>query len=301
MKKPFRVILYYKYHKIQDPALFVQEQKEFCEKNNLLGRVLIAEEGINGTCAGTPEAIESYMNWMHSLNGFKDLWFKIHDVDYVPFKRLEIRARKEIVALKADTLDAEDCGKHIEPEEANKLWEQGKKDGSVVFFDVRNEIEAKIGKFKNAITPNIEFFRELPAVIDKYADLKDKKVVLYCTGGIRCEKASALFKKKGFKDVSQINGGIYHYCQQFPDKYFEGTCFVFDDRMQIGFEEDGFVEQEQEVPDQKIISSCDFCGTKSKRVVNDERNNGHHLVVCCEECDLKLDISRIRYKKKGEV
>lgn len=300
MSKLYRVILYYKYQKIENPELFVAKQKEFCEKHNLLGRILIAEEGINGTCAGTIEATEAYMQHMHQIFGFEDLWFKIHEIDHIPFKKLQIRLRKEIVALKVDDIDPKNGGKHIDPKEVNKLWEQGEKDGSVVFFDVRNEVETKIGRFKNAIAPKIEFFRELPKVIDNYKDLKNKKVVLYCTGGIRCEKASALFKKKGFKDIYQINGGIYNYCKQFPDKYFEGTCFVFDDRMQIGFEE-GIIEQEQEVPEKKIISSCDFCGIKTKRVVNDERNNGHHLVVCCKDCDVKLDISRIRYKKAGTI
>lgn len=299
MTTQYKILLYYKYQKIKDLATFVQEQKEFCQKHNLSGRILIAEEGINGTCAGTPEATEAYMAYMHRLPGFEDLWFKIHNSDHIPFKKLEVRARKEIVALKIADLNPQKGGKHIEPEEVNTLWEQGQKDGSVVFFDVRNEIEAKIGKFKNAVTPKIEFFRELPTVIDNYQELKDKKVVLYCTGGIRCEKASALFKKKGFKEVYQINGGIYNYCKQFPDKYFDGTCFVFDDRMQVGFEKGNFIEQQEEVPDAKIISHCDFCKKKSRRVVNDERNNGHHLVVCCEACDTELDISRVRFKKKN--
>ncbi len=287
----FKVLLFYKYTKLQYPAALVAEMKAFCEQHNLLGRILIAEEGINGTCAGTAEATDAYKNYMQQKQEFSDLWFKEQNISYVPFKKLQIRARKEIVALGVEGLDPRQGGVHLKPAEVNKMIDEG----SVVFFDVRNEVEAKVGRFENAITPKIEFFRELPNVIDHYSDLKEKNVVLYCTGGIRCEKASALFRKKGFKNVYQIEGGIYNYCNQFPDGHFKGTCFVFDDRMQIGFEENGVQE---EVPDEKIISHCDFCRVKTKRVVNDERNNGHHLVVCCEDCDKKLDISRVRFKKK---
>lgn len=296
-KEPFHVLLFYKYVKISDPAALVAEMKSFCEQHNLLGRILIAEEGINGTCAGTPEATEAYKKYIPQKSEFSDLWFKEQKVSHIPFKKLQIRARKEIVALGVEGLDPQNGGIHLKPTEVNKMVEEGKEDNSVVFFDVRNEVEAKVGRFENAITPKIEFFRELPSVVDQYEYLKEKKIILYCTGGIRCEKASALFKKKGFKNVYQIEGGIYNYCNQYPDRHFKGTCFVFDDRMQIGFEKGVEVKEEQEVPDEKIISHCDFCNVKTKRVVNDERNNGHHLVICCENCDKKGGISRVRFKK----
>lgn len=295
---PYKVLLFYKYITLKDPAALVAEMKAFCEQHKLLGRILIAEEGINGTCAGTPQATDAYKTYMRQKQEFGDIWFKEQDVSHVPFKKLQIRARKEIVALGVEGLDPQKGGVHLKPAEVNKMVDEGKKNSSVVFFDVRNDVEAKVGRFENAITPKIEFFRELPSVIDQYENLKNKKVILYCTGGIRCEKASALFKKKGFEHVYQIEGGIYNYCNQYPDGHFKGTCFVFDDRMQIGFEDGLQVQEEQEVPDEKIISHCDFCNAKTKRVVNDERHNGHHLVVCCEDCDKALDISRIRFKKK---
>lgn len=293
--KEFVVLLYYKYIKIENPTELVTTQKEFCEKNNLLGRILIGEEGMNGTVAGTKQATDAYINYMHSLPAFTDLWFKAQAVSHVPFKKLQIRARNEVVALKGGEFSTGETGTYLEPSEVNTMVKNQK---DVVFFDVRNKIEAKVGHFEDAVQPNIEFFRELPEVIDQYENLKDKKVVLYCTGGIRCEKASVLFKKKGFKQVYQIKGGIYNYCNQFPNGHFKGTCFVFDDRMQIGFQKDAVLEQD-EIPEEKIISQCDFCGTKTRRVVNDERNNGHHLVVCCEGCDKQLDISRVRFKKKN--
>ncbi len=301
MERLFHLLLFYKYTKVQDPAALVAEMKAFCEQRNILGRILIAEEGINGTCAGSPDATEAYKKYMQQKPEFSDLWFKEQNVRHIPFKKLQIRARKEIVALGVEGLDPQNGGVHLKPAEVNKMVEEGKNDNSVVFFDVRNEVEAKVGRFENAITPKIEFFRELPFVIDQYEALKEKKVILYCTGGIRCEKASALFRKKGFKQVYQIEGGIYNYCNEYPNGHFKGTCFVFDDRMQIGFEEGLQVKEEQEVSDEKIISHCDFCDVKTKRVVNDERNNGHHLVVCCETCDKQLDISRVRFKKNYPI
>ena len=312
--KKFKILLYYKYQKIMEPAAFVAEHKLFCAAQHLLGRIIIAEEGINGTCAGALENIDAYKHYLHTMPGFEDICFKEQTIDFIPFKKLQIRQRKEIVASGMEWLDTAKGGKHITPEEVNKLLEQNSKNdsigdsiadsigNSIVFFDVRNEIESKIGHFKNAITPKIRFFRELPNVIEQYQHLKNKKVVLYCTGGIRCEKASALFLQKGFKNVYQIEGGIYNYCSQYPDGHFEGTCFVFDERVQIGFhkerENENRIIQNKEIPEEKIISHCDFCSTRSNRIVDDERNNGHHLVVCCEECDKKLDISRIRYTKK---
>src|SRR3989338_1622775 len=217
IKQPFQVLLFYKYVKLTDPAALVAEMKAFCEEHRLLGRILIAEEGINGTCAGTREATEAYKQYMQQKTEFNDLWFKEQTISHIPFKKLQIRVRKEIVALGVEGLDPFEGGIHLKPAEVNKLVDEGKKDNSVVFFDVRNEVEAKVGRFENAVTPKIEFFRELPSVVDQYEELKDKKVILYCTGGIRCEKASALFKKKGFKNVYQIEGGIYNYCNQYPD------------------------------------------------------------------------------------
>ena len=199
--QPFKVLLFYKYVKLADPATLVAEMKAFCEEHKLLGRILIAEEGINGTCAGTLEATDAYKKYMQQKQEFSDIWFKEQDISHIPFKKLQIRARKEIVALGVEGLDAAEGGIHLKPAEVNKLVEEGTKDNSVVFFDVRNEVEAKVGKFENAVTQKIEFFRELPSVVDHYKELKNKKVILYCTGGIRCEKASALFKKKGFKNV----------------------------------------------------------------------------------------------------
>lgn len=290
----FKVLLYYKYLPIQNPEKFTQAHKEFCEKHNLLGRIIIAEEGISGTCAGTIEKVNSYIAYVHSLSGFEDVIFKEHLADSMPFKKLKIRLKKEIVVSRFKDIDLSKRGMYISPEEFNELYEKSKTDNSIVIFDVRNEIESKIGRFKNAITPKIRFFRHLQDILDSYEYLKDKKILLYCTGGIRCEKASSLMIQKGFENVHQLDGGIYNYCKKFPSGNFLGTCLVFDDRMHVYFDENGNAINSDKIPEEKIISYCDFCGIKCGRVVNDERKHERHLVVCCEGCDMKLDVSRVR-------
>lgn len=295
---PYKILLYYKLAPIADPQQFAKEHREFCVKHNLKGRILIAAEGLNGTCAGLPQDADAYMAFVHSLPGFEDTWFKQQYITNQPLRRLHIRVKKEVVALGEDGLDQYEGGIHLSPEQVNVMYEQAQHDDAVVFFDMRSEIEAKVGRFPNAIVPKIRFFRELPQQMVQYEHLKDKKIVMYCTGGVRCEKASKLFRKHGFKDIYEVDGGIYNYCTQFPDGNFKGSCYVFDDRMQVVFDKDGKIELPDHAPAEKIISQCDFCGTSSARVVNDERKAGRVLVVCCQDCDTKHDISRIRYKKR---
>ncbi len=298
-----RVLLYYKYAPIDNPEKFCEDLRTFCKAHNLLGRILIASEGINGTCAGAPDDIDAFKEYMHKQRGFEDLWFKEQQIDHQPFPRLAIRVRPELVTLRVDNIDPQDpkkIGKHLQPSEVNDLVKE--KPNDVVFFDARNEIESRIGKFKGAVTPNIKTFRDLPNILPKYKKvLKDKHVIMYCTGGIRCEKASALLKKEGFKNVYQINGGIYNYCQQYPNGLFEGTCFVFDDRMQIGWGNDNAVKLEEEMPKDRIISHCEYCDAKTARVVNDERYLDRVLRVCCDACDKAHDISRPRTKPEHDV
>ncbi len=292
----FKVLLYYKYNPISNPEKFASEHRTFCKEHNLVGRIIISAEGINGTCSGTPENILAYMDYVNSLLGFEDVWFKEHDVGFLPFQKLKINVKNELVILREKNLDVSKGGKYLKPEEFHALLEKSFADDSIVFFDARNKIESKIGKFRNAIAPDIKFFRELPDVLKKYENLKDKKIMMYCTGGIRCENASALLLREGFKEVYQLEGGIYNYMRKFPNGYFDGTCFVFDDRMQIIYDEKGNAVYGDKIPDEKIISSCDFCGRKASRVVNDERGNERTLVVCCEDCDRDMDLSRVRRK-----
>ncbi len=301
--KPYRVLLYYKFHPIENPEQFTSEHREFCQKHRLVGRILIGKEGINGTCAGLPKDIEAYKRYVHSKKGFEDLWFKEHAVDKLPLQKLKVQFKPEIVALGTE-VDMGKTGKFLSPEEFHQMVGQSLHDDSIVIMDGRNEIEARVGKFKNAIVPKVRFFRELKGEIKKkeYEPLKSKKILTYCTGGIRCEKATALLKEEGFADVYQLHGGIYNYLKRYPNGHFDGTCFVFDDRMQIAIDGDEAVEG-KDIPEHKVISHCEFCSKKSNRIINDERESIRYLRICCVECDKKHDVSRIRFgnERKDEA
>src|SRR3989338_2236416 len=266
-QKPCKVLLYYKFHPIQNPEQFTEEHREFCQEHNLVGRIIIGEEGINGTCAGQIKDVNAYMDYVHSLGGFEDMWFKEHFVEELPFQKLSVRCRKEIVAL-GQGIDMAKTANYLSPEEFHRMVKQSFHDGSIAILDGRNEIEARVGKFRNAIAPKIKFFREFREEMrkDEYRPLKQKKVLMYCTGGIRCEKASAMLREEGFRDVYQLKGGIYNYLAKFPNGHFEGSCFVFDGRMQVACTENGELASGKDIPEEKIISSCDFCGKASPRI-----------------------------------
>jgi UPF0176 protein len=288
--QPYCVILFYHFAPIAHPQEVMQHMRTLCQTHSILGRIILSQEGINGTCAGTPRAIEHYKTFVQSLPGYQNVWFKEQAITHIPFPKLAIRVRKELVTLNAGELPVSQGGIHLTPQQVQEFA----KDPDVIFLDTRNEIESRIGKFKGAITPPIRTFREFPAYVDSLNQYKDKKIITYCTGGIRCEKATVLLKQRGFKHVYQIEGGIYHYCTQYPNGLFEGTCFVFDDRMQIGFGTQKAVHSLEDIPHESLISNCEFCQKKTARVVNDERVPHRVLRVCCEDCDQAYDISRVR-------
>ncbi|MBW8780934.1 MAG: rhodanese-related sulfurtransferase [Verrucomicrobia bacterium] len=231
MSSRFAVLLYYKYVLLEDPEAFVREHRAFCAAHGVQGRILVAKEGINGTVAGGAEAIANYQAELRRRPEFSDLVFKVSFADAPPFHRLEIKVRKEIVTLGAgEALDpVGGTAPHLSPDE----WKRMIEEEDVVLFDVRNRYESEVGRFKGAITPAIENFRELPQVLLQYSEFKDKTVLMYCTGGIRCEKASALFRQAGFQRVFQLEGGIVSYGERHGDAHWEGDCFVFDERMMI--------------------------------------------------------------------
>jgi UPF0176 protein len=232
MDAPCTVLLYYQYVRIAAPEAFAVEQRALCEKLGLKGRILIAEEGINGTVGGSPEAADAYRAWCGNHPLLHVMPFKINHGQAVPFKKLAVKVRKEIVTLGyPEPLDpADGPDNHLSPEEWKRILDSGEE---VVLFDVRNDYESAVGRFRDAITPPIHNFRDLPAALRDYEHLKDKKVMMYCTGGIRCEKASALFRREGFREVYQLDGGIISYGDQIGDAHWEGDCFVFDERMSV--------------------------------------------------------------------
>lgn len=272
MSSTFHVLLFYKYVPIEDFESFAAEHLEFCRELGLKGRVLIAHEGINGTLAGPVDATDRYRRWAAEHPLFADMDFKIDEAEFVPFKRLSVKPRKEIVTLDAgnDFDLKKETGEYLSPQE----WKRTIEEEDVVLFDVRNDYESAVGRFKNAITPQIETFRELPKVLKDYEHLKDKKILMYCTGGIRCEKASALFRREGFKDVYQLEGGIVTYGKELGPKHWEGECFVFDERMTVPVGGD-------EAP--PPIATCAHTGAEGAVLINCLDDVCHRLFLVNKE------------------
>lgn len=270
MERPLRILLFYKYVEIVDLDAFRRELLEACNKIGLRGRILVAHEGINGSVSGTKEQTEEFKKQMRADERFEDVMFKEDEGVMHPFKKMVIKVKEEILNF-GQKVDLKNTGKYLSPKEFLDLYEN---ELDIVILDARNNYESRVGKFKNAVTPDIQTFREFPKVVEKLADKKDKKIVMYCTGGIRCEKASAYMKEKGFKDVSQLHGGILTFGKEFPDTIWEGTCFVFDKRMTSAINGQS-----------KPISQCDLCSVDCDLYRNCARKECDERCVVCLKCE----------------
>ena len=263
----YTVLLYYKYIRVQSPAAERDFQLKLCQRLGLKGRIIVADEGINGTVAGTKSATDAYIEAMGRHDLFCDIEYKVEEYDTVPFPRLRVKVRDEIVTLGVE-VETTLAAPKVSAEELHELLQ----DPNVVMFDARNNYESAIGRFKGAITPDIGLFKDLPDALNNYDDLKDKTVVTYCTGGIRCEKASALMRERGFRNVYQLDGGIIKYAQAFPDGEFEGEVFVFDGRMSVGYGEP------------TLLSQCNSCESLTAHYQNCANPMCHALMLVCETC-----------------
>ncbi|CAN5668642.1 rhodanese-related sulfurtransferase [soil metagenome] len=264
------VLLFYKYVPIADPHAFAAAQRKLCVSLGLKGRLLIATEGINGTLAGPTEAINHYVSAFHSHSRFADVEMKVSAGDENTFPKLVVKVRSEIVTLGAGELTPERHNQ-LTPAEWKRMMEE---DADVVLLDVRNRFESDAGRFEGAVVCEIENFRDLPAYVEKLEPLKEKKVLMYCTGGIRCEKASALLRSRGFADVFQLHGGIVKYQEQFGNEHWQGECFVFDQRMTVRVEEE-LVQ----------IGRCAHTGRTTSRFVNCLHDPCHKLFILSEEAE----------------
>lgn len=275
-----KIILYYKFVPVTDPDTVMLWQRELCNRLGLKGRILISKHGINGTLGGPLDALRAYKSEMNKTTAFKGIEYKWSDGMADHFPRLSIKVRDEIVTFKAadeltvDERGVTNGGKHLKPEEVHKLIEE--RGDEVVFFDGRNDYESKIGKFKGAVTPNVKTSRDFLKEIEKpeYEALKDKPIVTYCTGGIRCEILSALMKNRGFKEVYQIDGGIVKYGEKYGDDgLWEGKCMVFDDRLAVSFSDKS-----------KDIGECIHCQANTSNYVNCSNEACNRFVLVCEKC-----------------
>ncbi|MBI2657224.1 rhodanese-related sulfurtransferase [Candidatus Woesearchaeota archaeon] len=273
----FVVASFYKYVGIEDPLKLRNEQLELCQSLNLKGRILIGNEGINGSVCGKKHAVGEYKAKMAEGSLFSGMEFKEQGAQKQAFSRLYISVRKEIVHFGAK-VDLRNTAQFLEPKQL-KEWLDNNED--LVLVDMRNDYESKIGKFRNAVTLSIGNFRDLPSAVDGIKSLKDKKIVAYCTGGIRCEKASAFLKESGFSNVYQLKGGILKFGEQFPDTYWEGRCFVFDERIAIG------LNKSKNDP----IAVCGLCSKKAENYINCHNLDCDKLFSCCDDCLFKYNAS----------
>lgn len=276
-----KVILYYKFVPVPDPEMTMRWQKELCDRLGLKGRIIISPHGINGTLGGDLKSLRQYKSQMNKSVIFKGIMYKWSDSGIDAFPRLSVKVKPELVAfgapdeIKVDEKGVVGGGKHLKPEQVHRLVEERGDD--VIFFDGRNAYEAEVGKFKDAIIPDTktsrDFLNDLEG--DKYNDIKDKPVVTYCTGGIRCEALSALMKNRGFKEVYQIDGGIVKYGEKYGDDgLWEGSLHIFDDRMSHRFSDKS-----------KDIGACVHCEGKTSRYINCSNVSCNRLVLVCENCD----------------
>ncbi|MCA9400843.1 MAG: rhodanese-related sulfurtransferase [Candidatus Omnitrophica bacterium] len=273
----YSVILYYNFYPIQDPDVFCVTHKNVCRDLELKGRVYVSHEGINGTLSGLKDDIAAYKNYLHSIQGFGQTEFKEDLIDFIPFDKLIVKVRPEIVTLKSSRqLDPyHHPGRHLSPQEWRTVLESGEE---YQLIDVRNNYESAIGHFEGAIKPDVKNFYDFEDWVDGAHLDKDKKVLMYCTGGIRCEKFSLLMEEKGFKDVYQLQGGIINYAKQQGDAHYKGKCFVFDDRLAVP------IEKKQKEP----LGRCEITGTPCDDYMNCHNMDCNKLFICSEEAAIEM-------------
>ncbi len=278
MDMSHKIIAYYYYGVIENPKQEVKKHKKFLEELDARARIYIANNGINAQMSIASDDAKTYLDWLTSDPRFGEIMFKIDPYHEHVFPRLAVKAREQLVAL--DLMpDLKNGGEHVEP----KRWKQmlDERDENTLVLDVRNDYESEIGFFEGAEKPPLKTFREFPAYAEKLKEKVDPektKVMMYCTGGIRCETFSALLKEKGFKNVFQLQGGVIHYGQQVGQENWRGKLFVFDDRLSVPISDE----------EPELISKCNFCETKTDVYHNCANMDCNELFLSCPHCAEKL-------------
>lgn len=268
-----QVLLFYKYVTITDPEALAQRVRSLATKHELLGRAIIAEEGINATFEGLVANTEAFVSELLTDERLSDMSIKRSPGNGYAFPKLSVKVRSEIVGTQFPQEAADPrvrTAPRLRPEELRDWYE---KNEDFVVVDMRNDYEYQSGHFKNSINPGLEASRELPQALPKLEPLKQKKVVTVCTGGVRCEKMSAYLMSNGFEDVYQLEDGMHGYMEKFPGKDFLGTLYTFDKRLTMDFG-----------GEREIIGTCYLCKAQTETYVNCGNNFCHRHFLVCEGC-----------------
>ncbi|CAH0278949.1 Thiosulfate sulfurtransferase GlpE [Peribacillus simplex] len=285
--KPYRVLLYYLYVPIENHEEFAAEHLAACKALELKGRILVASEGINGTVSGTIEQTNQYMDMMKSDSRFADIVFKIDEADGHAFKKMHVRPRNELVTLRLeeDINPNRTTGQYLSPKE---FFEQMQDENTIV-LDARNDYEYDLGHFKGAIKPEITNFRELPDWVRENRQMfEGKKILTYCTGGIRCEKFSGWLVEEGFEDVSQLHGGIATYGKdpEVQGELWDGQMYVFDERIAVPINQKEHVIVGRDIYSGEPCERYVNCANPecNKKILCSEENEHKHMRSCTHEC-----------------
>ena len=260
----------YKFEPLVDPVDLVSVYQQKCDELELKGTMLISKNGINFSLAGTQQATDAIVAFLEEDKRFLNIPLKVTYSDEQPFRRMKVRLKKEIISLgRKDINPRKLTGERISPQDLKNILDNNE---DVLVLDTRNEYETRVGKFKNAIDLNLDTFRDFPKAIETLPEeYKDKQIVMYCTGGIRCEKASAVMMNAGFADVKQLEGGVLDYFKETGGAYWEGDCFVFDERVALDtkLNETEYIycyicreplsAEEKASPDFRINEYCPYC------------------------------------------
>jgi UPF0176 protein len=276
----FKVLLFYHYKKLDNVERIYDLHIDFLKNKDINGRIVIAKEGINGTISGNFGNCEKYKMFLEDILHNPKLDYKDDICKGHLFQKLSIKIKNEIIRMGVECDTTIQTGIHLTPEQ----WLKYMKEEDTIILDMRSNYEHKLGKFKNAVTFDINSMYEFPDIFKthklfKTVDIKDKNIITYCTGGIKCEKASTFFLNQGFKNVYQLEGGIIRYSKEMGGNDFEGKCYVFDDRIGI----------DVNTLNPSIISYCYVCGILSDIMVNCINNLCNRHTTICESCYSKFD------------
>jgi UPF0176 protein len=283
----YTVATFYKFIRFPDCAEKKDLFLEYCHKHDIKGTILLSPEGINGTIAGTSDDIEAVINYLRKDERLADLEVKYSTASNVPFERIKVRLKREIVTLGMPEVNPnEKVGIYVTPEQWNELI----KDEETIVIDTRNDYEVDIGTFQGAINPHTHSFREFPEYVQQNLDpKKHKKIAMFCTGGIRCEKASSFLLKQGFSEVYHLKGGILKYLEEVSedDSLWEGECFVFDERVAV--------KHQLEIGSYEMCLGCGYPISEEDKTASEYEQG-----VSCTHCYASLTPEKIAKQREKQ-